>query len=606
MGTEGDGRCTGHVLNLQPLTPTGISKFLFLPLAKYIVNAEIGTPFYELDANEMLLYAHIYNLADQTRRRQGGSFSNKDGRTYILPDNYELCCFMRSSASTIKRTLKKLQSHEMIEMERSRCTRQRILYVKESFIETECGERVVPASPMDLPFMTGKTPSLRGFYRIPLTLCGRRGERRNVYSENLNPEKILIYSVLLDTALSAANTDAYIESEEEPYIYVRYGYESLGKRIHVAKASGGGENTRATCPHSTLSSYIQALEGGGKWSGLIHHIRPKHAGAGYGNLKGASYYSVHDYSVSGNEDGFYLEAYDEYLSRMKRESEENGISLEDLLKYGQYGYKKEPPPGDGTLKDSENILVADGNDGPVQGAEAGHIQAEEVKTELRRNQKRTTKGSKPDYGEGNQNRTSKGSKPNHEEARTGQRRGQNETVKEPKPNHIKKDSTKKERLTKKPSLYISSSQDACAIRLHPWEAEILPPAGAEEEETDRVVYPFNPHAPGAREILKGYHRRKRMRCDFDEFWQFNENKNWMANGKRVEDPVALLVGYETRYIREHPMQEVLYENGMSALGGDPDLADKKRRLLQSLMSNRLYGKNVTNEAYVREHGDEPG
>ena len=121
-----------------------------------------------------------------------------------------------------------------------------------------------------------------------------------------------------------------------------------------------------------------------------------------------------------------------------------------------------------------------------------------------------------------------------------------------------------------------------------------------------MVYPFNPHAPGAREILKGYHRRKRMRCDFDEFWQFNENKNWMANGKRVEDPVALLVGYETRYIREHPMQEVLYENGMSALGGDPDLADKKRRLLQSLMSNRLYGKNVTNEAYVREHGDEPG
>ena len=49
-----------------------------------------------------------------------------------------------------------------------------------------------------------------------------------------------------------------------------------------------------------------------------------------------------------------------------------------------------------------------------------------------------------------------------------------------------------------------------------------------------MVYPFNPHAPGAREILEGYHRRKRMRCDFDEFWRFNENKNWMVNGKRVE------------------------------------------------------------------------
>ena len=602
MGTEDDGRSKSPILRLNPLTPTGISKFLFLPLAKYIINADIGTPFYELDANEMLLYAHIYNLADQTRRKQGESFSDKNGKVYILPENYELCCFMRSSDSTIKRTLKKLQTHEMIRMEQSRRTRQRILYVKESFPETETGERIIPASPAEMPFMTGRINAMRGFYRIPLTICGRRGERRNVYSENLSPETILIYSVLLDTALSAANTDAYIESNEEPYIYVRYGYESLAKRLHIAKLAGDGEKGIVTSPHATMRRYIQALESSEIWNGLIHHIRAKNDRPGQGNLKGVSYYSVHDYSVSGTEEGFYLEGYDAYLQRMEKEACDNAMSFEDLLSYGQYGYKKETAPDSTKDETVENIIIADGNDPACEAANAP-AEAEEVKTEPRRGQNETTKGSKQNYETTGQNETTKRSKQNHEEVKTEPRRSQNETTKRSKQNCIKKDSIKKETTEKETPVYISSSQETpnATVRLNPWEAEVLPPAGEEEEEnTDRLHPSFNPHAPGARQALEDYHRRKRMRCSFDEFWRFNENKGWKANGKRVQDPVALLAGFESRYVKEHPESSILFENGTDA-AGDADLNAKKARLLRSLMSNRLYGRNAASGAYSMEY-----
>lgn len=82
MSRDDNVRSQSHFLELNPLTPTGASKFFFLPLAKYIVNAAIGNPFYELSANEMLLYAHLYNLSDQTRRKQGNSFlDEREGYT---------------------------------------------------------------------------------------------------------------------------------------------------------------------------------------------------------------------------------------------------------------------------------------------------------------------------------------------------------------------------------------------------------------------------------------------------------------------------------------------------------------------------------------------
>ena len=417
MSVNDSVQSQSHFLKLNPLTPTAVSKFFFLPLAKYIVNAAIGTPFYKLSANEMLLYAHLYNLADQTRRKQGKSFLDENGRVYIIPDTYEMESFMRSSERTIIRTLKSLQDQGMIEIELSRYTRQRILFVKESFPEDENGERIIPLSPQDLPYMEEKAPDLRGFYRIPMTLCGRRGERKNVYSENLCPETILIYSVLLDTALSAANTQAFIESENQPYIYVRYGYEALAKRIHIVRTKNDGQTAYS---HTSLRKYIQSLEGNGTWSGLIQHNRFKNDSPGLGNLKGPNNYSIRDYSVSGLEKGFYFEGEDEYLERMKTESLKSGIEMDTLIRYGSFGYKADLATAEDTGRPSI-IVSGEKNDMDAKGQNDA-AQGEGDKNGQRRCQKWTTKVTKMDNGADGQKWTTKVTKMDTEGDKNGQRK----------------------------------------------------------------------------------------------------------------------------------------------------------------------------------------
>ena len=580
MSRDDNVRSQSHFLELNPLTPTGASKFFFLPLAKYIVNAAIGNPFYELSANEMLLYAHLYNLSDQTRRKQGNSFLDEKGRVYILPDTYEMSSFLRSSGKTVLRTLKMLQAHEMIDVELDRYTRRRIIYVKESFPEDENEERIIPNSPQDLPYMQGRAPSMRGFYKIPLTLCGRRGERKNVYSQTMTPETILIYSILLDTALSALSPDAYIESETQPFVYVRYGYEALAKRLHIAKA---GKNERIVYSHSTLSNYIRILEGDGTWSGLIRHTRNTNESPGLGNLRGYSNYTIRDYSVTGLEEGFFLESEESYLKRMETEAVKANMEADKLIRYGRFGYGMETAGMD--EKERPSIVVT-GEEETSQEPLKKPISSEEDKTGHRDGQNWTSKGTKSDIGANGQNWTSKGTKLDIEGDNIGHRDGQNRTPKGTKLDSNNKDNLEKDNV-KKDTVYISSSSQESPeiLTINPQDIEILDP---EEEENTITLHRLDPDAPGAREALENYHRNKQMRCPFDEFWRFNENKGWMVNGERVKDVVALLSGYENRYVKEHPMGEILIQDGFILPEGADDMDRKRMRLYESVMANCIY------------------
>ena len=155
----------------------------------------------------------------------------------------------------------------------------------------------------------------------------------------------------------------------------------------------------------------------------------------------------------------------------------------------------------------------------------------------------------------------------------------------PKVDNNNKDNKEKEGFYKESFVYNSSSQDTPATRIDPADIEILPP---KEEETTRTLNNFDPHAPGAREALEAYHKKKRMRCPFEEFWRFNENKNWMANGKKVQDPVALLAGYENRYVKEHPLEEILIENGSISPEEARSIDPIKLRIYQSVINNPIY------------------
>ena len=170
--------------------------------------------------------------------------------------------------------------------------------------------------------------------------------------------------------------------------------------------------------------------------------------------------------------------------------------------------------------------------------------------------------------------------------KNGQRKCQKWTPKVPKMDSNNKDNNNKEGNNKE-SVYISSSQESIPYVLGPDDIEILPPA-KEEEETTQAQSPFNPHAEGARQKLERYHKEKRMRCPFDEFWRLNENKNWMVNGTRVKDPVALLAGFENRYVREHPFEEILVENGIVTPEDAKGIDKKKMLMFQAVMSSKLY------------------
>ena len=109
----------------------------------------------------------------------------------------------------------------------------------------------------------------------------------------------------------------------------------------------------------------------------------------------------------------------------------------------------------------------------------------EDKNGQRRGQKWTTKRTKMDN-----------------EDKNGQRRRQKWTTKRSKVDTIKKDTIEKEMLEKETPVYISSSQDTETVRVASWEAEVLPPAWSEEEETDSFVH-STPTPPAQSRLWKG-------------------------------------------------------------------------------------------------------